>query len=129
MLNNLPLHVEQYPSAYIVNTTFSTTPGEHWLALYFSSPQHCYVSDSYGRDLSTLPSQIHSFAARNSLLCTYNTLQIQDVASQTCGLYCILFLLAMSRTCNLTVFQRLFCNDLQQKDIFVYHILYIYYNL
>lgn len=27
--NNLPLHVEQYPSAYIVNTTFSTTPGEH----------------------------------------------------------------------------------------------------
>lgn len=121
--DNLPHRVEIYPSAYIVNTAFSSDSGEHWLALYFTSSKHSFVFDSIGRR-ETLPAMIRAFINRNSIQCTYNSSQIQNNRSQTCGLYSLLFLLVASRNYhNAAQFKDLFCSDTLQNDCYVYQTL------
>lgn len=79
--NNLPNHVDYYPSAYIVNTADTHSPGEHWISLYSLSFDQCYVFDSFGRDGRLLPPSIHNFILRNCFACTYNSIQTQGAVS------------------------------------------------
>ena len=85
-LDKIPI-IRTYPSSIIVNTQKHTEPGEHWVAIYYVSPQLCYYFDSFG--FGPLQSEIQK---RLSSKCYYNTRQIQPFSSYTCGLYCIYFL-------------------------------------
>lgn len=122
--DNLPNRIYSFPSAYIVNTTEKHRSGEHWLALYFYNPWHACVFDSYGRVPSTLPSSIYKFINRNSHVCTFNPRVLQQLHSQTCGFYSILFLLYMSRGYNLNTYLALFSLNTKDNDFVVYHCLY-----
>jgi hypothetical protein len=126
--NNLPLLVRSYPSAFIVNTTPSNTRGEHWIAIYFCSRKRCHMFDSFGRPPPHLSRSINEFIARNSLMCTYNSRIIQPLHSQTCGLYCVLYLLFMTRQCDLRHFVNIFSSDSRDNDFIVYHCLYSFFN-
>lgn len=125
--NNLPNHVDHYPSAYIVNTADTHSPGEHWISLYFLSFDQCYVFDSLGRDGRLLPPSIHNFILRNCFARTYNSIQIQGANSQSCGLYSVFFLLFICRICILSEFQQLFGSDTYHNDCFVYSLLQTLY--
>ena len=122
------MHACKYPSAYIVNTASKRSTGEHWLALYFSSRNHSCVFDSYGRSFSNLPSSIQGFISRNSLACSFNTRILQQLHSQTCGLYSILFLFYMSRLYVLGDCLSIFTTDPRENDFLVYHCLYSIFN-
>lgn len=118
-VDNLPFRVARYPSAYIVNTAPSLDRGQHWLAIYFSSARRSIVFDSFG----TLPSPVRSFVVRNSVACAYNTHRIQNIRSQTCGLYTLLFLLVVCRYSDVVHFLHLFDDDTLQNDFYVYQLV------
>jgi hypothetical protein len=81
---------------YIINLQSSTQGnGTHWCALYIEDKDIFYF-DSFG---IICPSEITNFCKRipNSSL-AYNDLQIQHIDAQTCGWYCIIFLLHLNRS-------------------------------
>jgi hypothetical protein len=76
---------------YIINLQSSTQGGgTHWIALCIEDKDIFYF-DSFG---IICPSEVTTFCKRvpkSSL--AYNDLQIQHIETQTCGWYCISFLL------------------------------------
>jgi hypothetical protein len=65
-IDTIPLHVREYPSAFVVNTDTSKGPaGEHWLVLYFDRYGNGEFFDSYAQ-----PPEMYgmlNFLARNSI--------------------------------------------------------------
>ena len=92
--NKLPSIVSSFPSSYIVNTDIAKKKGEHWIALYFESPELCEIFDSYGLQPF---GQIYTFASNNAGCVLYNKMFLQSPFSRVCGLYCIYFLYHKSR--------------------------------
>ena len=81
---------------YIINLQSSTQGnGSHWIALCIEDKDIFYF-DSFG---IICPSEITTFCKRipNSTL-AYNDLQIQHIDAQTCGWFCIIFLLHLNRS-------------------------------
>jgi hypothetical protein len=86
-LTNLPVK----NGNYIINLQWSSQGGgTHWSALCIEDKDIFYF-DSFG---IICPSEVTTFCKRipNSSL-AYNDLQIQHMETQTCGWYCISFLL------------------------------------
>ena len=71
----------------IVNCCKRKLPGHHWLALYQSSVDKVEFFDSYGRKPSFYGLQI-----KNAKLIQSNDVQLQNIFSNVCGLYCVLYL-------------------------------------
>ena len=71
----------------IVNCCKRKLPGHHWLALYQSSVDKVEFFDSYGRKPSFYGLQI-----KNAKLIQSNDVQLQNINSNVCGLYCVLYL-------------------------------------
>ena len=67
--NKLPSIVSSFPSSYIVNTDIAKKKGEHWIALYFTSPELCEIFDSYGMQPF---GRIYTFASNNADCVLYN---------------------------------------------------------
>ena len=84
-----------YPSCFVVNTEPSYKEGEHWLALFFNKSRSCYFFDSFGHDPSFF--NMTNYIKRFSSGLIYNREQIQGLFSETCGYYCVYFILLMSR--------------------------------
>ena len=81
--------------------------------MYLPSSRCLFVFDSFG----TLPSPVPSFALRNSVACAYNTQRIQNIHSQTCGLYTLLYLLVVCRYSDLLYFLHLFDSDIAKRFV------------
>jgi hypothetical protein len=81
---------------YIINLQSSSQGnGTHWCALCIKDKDIFYF-DSFG---IICPSEITNFCKRipkSSL--AYNDLQIQHIDAQTCGWFCIIFLLHLNRS-------------------------------
>ena len=71
----------------IVNCCKRKLPGHYWLALYQSSVDKVEFFDSYGRKPSFYGLQI-----KNAKLIQSNDVQLQNIFSNVCGLYCVLYL-------------------------------------
>jgi hypothetical protein len=81
---------------YIINLQSSTAGmGSHWIALCIKDKDIFYF-DSFG---IICPSEVTNFCKRipKSTL-AYNDLQIQHIDAQTCGWFCIIFLLHLNRS-------------------------------
>lgn len=89
--NNIPIKTKHhYPHCFVANTDKSGNVGEHWVAFFVKSKEHCEYFDSLGEkpnsDISTY-------------LNSYSKIQINDRVlqlpfSDACGHYCIYFLLS-----------------------------------
>jgi hypothetical protein len=81
---------------YIINLQSSTAGmGTHWCALCIKDKDIFYF-DSFG---IICPSEITNFCKRISKSSlAYNDLQIQHIDAQTCGWYCVSFLLHLNRS-------------------------------
>ena len=71
----------------IVNCCKRSLPGIHWVALYRPSSKRIEFFDSFGRDPWFYGLNINTFDTIQ-----YNNVQLQNVFSNVCGLYCILYL-------------------------------------
>ena len=95
--DQLPTHIDRTkPAAFIINTDPSDRPGLHWVGLYFDGLGHFEYVDSFG--LPPLHDEIETLIAHNTTQpLTYNTRGLQDILSNTCGLYVLYFILIKSR--------------------------------
>lgn len=91
MKNELPSTVSD--GCYIINMQSSTQGnGSHWVALYVIK-DNSYYFDSFG---SVCPNEIIKFIKqRKGCHLLYNNWIIQDLKSESCGWYCLAFLLYM----------------------------------
>ena len=112
-IDKLPSTIK-YPSCLIINNQKSHQKGEHWLAVYYNSNKKSIFFDSFGFS----PSKYHldSFIKKTSLNSVYNKIQIQSIFSPYCGIYCVLFLLILSRGKSLNYFLKLFKKDTILND-------------
>ena len=84
-----------YPAAFVVNTDPSYLPGQHWLVLFFDEKGHCDFFDSFGNH--------HGYFGFVEYLNTvargwsYNKQKLQHNLNNTCGNYCIFFILLRCR--------------------------------
>lgn len=80
---------------YIVNTDNSSGPGEHWCVLYFDK-DYCEFFDPYGQPPETYGFE-NLIKRRRCKYLVYNSHQVQNLTSTTCGHHCIFFALHRCR--------------------------------
>lgn len=81
------------PYCAIVNTDPMRRPGEHWLALFFTSPFSFEFFDSYALPLQLYISISRVLLSGGAAECTHSMpFAIQHPNSDFCGHYCVYFL-------------------------------------
>lgn len=108
----------------VVNTDPDYLPGEHWTAIYITDSGVGYFFDSFGRSPQI---EIMRFIKRNTRLWFYNTRVIQDVFSDVCGKYCVLFLLNFMFNNSTHSFLRLFTKDCKNNDLVCKRLFNFYF--
>lgn len=104
--------INSYPSSFVINTQPRSKEGEHWLAMYFDIDENCYFFDSFGNKPSFY--RLHNYILSNSRKWTYNMKQLQGFEPH-CGVYCIFFLLFISRG-KIENFFKAFSNNIIKND-------------
>ena len=100
--NKLPDKIK-YPSCFILNTDPSSERGKHWLAFYFNENKICYFFDSFGNSPKIFG--LEKYILKNSKKFTFNKIRYQELFSQSCGYFCLLFLILK---CNNISFKKIF---------------------
>lgn len=95
--DQLPTQMERTrPAAFIINTDPITLPGSHWVGLYYNGVGEFTYFDSFG--FGPLNSEIVYFIENNSNRpFLYKPCVLQDIPSDTCGLYAIYFIMIKAR--------------------------------
>ena len=115
------IKVSFYPSFCILNLDKRSSGGSHWIAVAIYESQ-VFVCDSLGgiRPSPTTPKHVANFLAplfanRKVIM----TRQLQQDDSDTCALFCVLFIQQLSQFNCFCEFLKLFTNDKAQNDIIV----------
>lgn len=95
----------------ICNTDKSSGPGQHWVAIHFSSENVATYFDSFG--MYPQNPYILNFMKRNSNKITFNSRMVQSVFSKYCGHFCALFLYFMVKGKSIKNFVNMF----KQKNL------------
>lgn len=99
----------------ICNTDKISKPGEHWIAIHFSSDNTATYFDSFG--MYPQNPYIINFLKTNATKVTFNSRMIQSVFSMYCGHFCALFLYFMVKGRSLSDFVKMFKNkNLKDND-------------
>jgi len=88
--DELPKKVK-WPSCYIINTDIRSKPGTHWLAVYYNKNGMAEFFDSFAMGPEFY--KLADYLLKTSKSCIFNTLQIQSLDSDYCGIYAVLFIL------------------------------------
>ncbi len=84
-----PIDFTRYPSCYVLNTDPSSEPGQHWVAIFITSPNNFEFFDSFAMH----PSVYH--LSYPNVHCVMD-FQAQSFASSVCGHYCVYYLVLRS---------------------------------
>ena len=109
--NNLPIHVYQYPSAYICNTEPAGTRGSHWVAFWFQNTNECEFYDSFGKRPEDYSPNMRDFIDRNGYVCTYNNVQLQSKDATTCGFHVLFYLYFRRKGVPMITFVKTLANE------------------
>ena len=102
--------------AYIVNTDKINKPGTHWLAI-FTKNYKCEVFDSYRLPLNWYkPSDVVEWVSENFETINSNEVTLQEMESQSCGQYALMYLKRKARGKSMHDFTSLF-----KKGDYVYN--------
>lgn len=100
----------------IINTDKCEEPGEHWVAIYLGADGIAIYFDSFG--LPPLHQEIQDYINYISPLGYYhNTVTLQSIYQDTCGMYCIYFLTFMFTYKDYRRFLQIFCNHPHVNDV------------
>ena len=107
--DELPGLPEQWKKrAYIVNTDPIDKPGSHWLGI-FTKKHTCEVMDSYGLPLKWhKPSDVVEWVFENFEIVRSNAMTLQEMNSQSCGQYALMYLKAKARGESMEDFRSVF---------------------
>ena len=95
-IDQLPTHIDHFPSAFIINTDEHDEPGEHWVAVYFPESTKAEFFDSYGHLPSYFDERLVYFLQKaNSVI--YNTVKLQGPLTPVCGQYCLFYIMHRER--------------------------------
>ena len=120
--DKLPI-MKTYPSCLIANTDPHDRPGTHWVAMYFVSPCESEFFDSYGFPPETY--HMDGYILREETY--FNDKPMQGLTSDTCGDYCLFYLLHRARNVDLNTIQAKFRrHDSQWNDAQVAQFVHSY---
>jgi hypothetical protein len=90
-----PSRTMKAPSNFIINTHTANLGGEHWLAVSYLKGGFVFAFDSFG---VYYPRILRAYleSLRRSRKVHYNTIQYQEIHEQTCGLYCVAWLICIN---------------------------------
>ena len=89
--------VKQRPFCCIINSAPSSNQGEHWLAIYVDDTNRGEFFDSYGHAAEFYNHRLECFLKRNCNEHSYNLRELQSFWSETCGQFCLYWLLHRCR--------------------------------
>ena len=116
-LDKLPCFPQRFPTSIIVNTDFSKGTGQHWLALVLDKDK-CFYFDSFG--LPIVEEHLLKYLEPHYTVITYSDICIQDIGSDKCGKFCILF---VKQVKNKTTYDNFLSNfnhkNLWENDVIV----------
>ena len=95
-VDQLPMRVDTFPAAFIVNTDEHDEPGEHWVAIYFPSANCAEFFYSYGHLPSFFDERLRAFVYKANNV-VYNTLCLQAPLFILCGQYCLFYIIHRDR--------------------------------
>lgn len=107
--------------AFIINTADSTSSGVHWIAL-IKTDAKCIFFDSFGLPIYT-KSILQNLKHENIFNYRYNSIQVQPMASNTCGYYCIAFILSFLNGFTYEKFLSFFFYDVSKNDKICYDFI------
>ena len=119
------------PAIYIVNLDSYGSPGFHWISIYVDS-KSIKIFDSFGGNFLNDPkfASFINYCRNKNQKIESSPYVIQSAFSATCGLYCILFAMFMSRKHSYKDFISLFRNSSPQtNDIAISKFFKSEYNL
>ena len=105
-------------NAFIVNTASQSMRGEHWVGLVINERRECYYFDSFGEQLTNLPI-LYSLKKMGIGTYKYNTKEIQSIFSNSCGYFCMAFVLAWKLKIPYDVFIEQFSEKKQENNEYV----------
>lgn len=103
------------PFYAVVNCSPSAHPGSHWISLCILKSGICYYFDSFG--FAPISSDIQKFIKINSVKMEFNTHQLQQNHSKTCGFWACVSLFYLANGVSLRDFVRQFGNNLTINDL------------
>ena len=113
--NQLPPHPLKTPKIYIVNQQNSHQPGNHWIVLWIDVTSEYF--DSLGKEP---PIEFRQWLSLKETPFMFNSKRLQDINSDLCGQYCLMYSYFRSRGVTFQDFvdmfdQKLFLNDVKAK--------------
>jgi hypothetical protein len=113
--------IKTLPVGLIINTHPSGKPGEHWLAVYIDSDGFGDYFDSYGNE--PMHRSIIAFLNKNcSSGWKSNRTILQSLTSETCGQYCVVYLILRCRGFSNEEFLRFFSRKTRLNDITAWYL-------
>jgi hypothetical protein len=120
--NNIPLF-EKYPYSLVANTDRQGTVGEHWVCIFVKNKNDAEYFDSLGENAN---SDISKYLS-NFENVKQNRYKIQLPFSDSCGYYCIYFILNKSLNIDFNTIIRTLLSTKNKNDtlvkIFVHTIM------
>lgn len=115
--DTIPSEVVCYPTAYIVNTDDSNSPGQHWVAFFYETKSKIpEYFDSYGF-LPLAPSFYRVLPNQFK----YSSHRIQGWSSKVCGHYCLYFIKERCKKRSMQEIISSFTYDAEFNDEIVMH--------
>ena len=111
--------VRDRPQGYIVNLDTRDEPGTHWIAVWTTPKDECWVMDSFGMPLHRYePPNFWDWLTTHYERFEMNQYAFQTIDSQACGLYALMFLVHCSVGGNLDTFSAIFSrHDYVKNDM------------
>ena len=116
----LPYKIAKRPCYIVVNTHDQNREGEHWVGMIIEAEQgRASFFDSYGHppDCQLYPPEFIRFLTKNSREIRYNTQQVQDDFSATCGAHVIYHLCQRFKGLSFQEAMRLYSDNLKKKTM------------
>ena len=104
------------PCFLVVNTDPSYAPGQHWVAIHINSYGYGEWFDSYGLSPSFYNAKFETYLKRNTTHFEYPQIQLQELSSTVCGVYCIYFLTLRAQGIPYETILSPFNDDYVQND-------------
>ena len=79
----------KYPLSIVVNTSKSSQPGTHWIAIVINHRRHGVLFNSFGY----FPPIFKTFMKKHCVKWTYTKQRLQNPFSLSCGCYCVKFII------------------------------------
>jgi hypothetical protein len=92
-IDNFPVQcAKSYPCFYLVNTDISSGGGEHWLILFYTTPQHLEIFDSLGQTPYAYKKRMLKYIEKSGPeTVLYSNKRLQSLRSNVCGAHCLFF--------------------------------------